>query len=47
MDNLQKNNIELNRKVLADLSAFEPATFEALAKIASENDGNNDENNSK
>jgi large subunit ribosomal protein L20 len=34
MEGLHQNNIQLNRKALADLAAWEPATFEALAKIS-------------
>lgn len=33
-DGLMKNNIQLNRSSLSNLAVFEPATFEALAKIA-------------
>lgn len=33
-DGLMKNNIQLNKMSLANLAAFEPATFEALTKIA-------------
>lgn len=32
-DAMQKSNILLNRKVLSELAAWEPATFEAIAKI--------------
>ena len=32
---LKKNNIELNRKVLADLAMNHPAAFEAIVKKAS------------
>uniref|UniRef100_U5EGM8 Large ribosomal subunit protein bL20m n=1 Tax=Corethrella appendiculata TaxID=1370023 RepID=U5EGM8_9DIPT len=35
-DGLMKNNILLNRKVLADLAIWEPRTFESLAKICAE-----------
>lgn len=31
---LMKNNIQLNRMQLANLAAYEPASFEALTKIA-------------
>ena len=31
---LYRNDILLNRKVLADLAIWEPRTFEALAKIS-------------
>lgn len=34
--NLQRNNILLNRKSLADLACWEPRSFEALAKIAAD-----------
>jgi large subunit ribosomal protein L20 len=34
MDGLHKSNIQLNKKTLSELAAWEPATFEALAKIA-------------
>ncbi|KAG5670348.1 hypothetical protein PVAND_000622 [Polypedilum vanderplanki] len=34
MDGLHKNNIEINKKNLADLAAWEPASFESLAKIS-------------
>jgi large subunit ribosomal protein L20 len=34
MDGLHKNNIEINRKNLSDLAIWEPASFEALAKIS-------------
>lgn len=34
--NLQRNNILLSRKSLADLACWEPRTFEALAHIAAE-----------
>jgi large subunit ribosomal protein L20 len=33
-DSLLKNNILLNRSSLSNLAIFEPASFEALAKIA-------------
>lgn len=33
-DGLMKNNIQLNRMSLANLAVYEPATFEALTKIA-------------
>jgi large subunit ribosomal protein L20 len=39
VEGLHKNNVQLNRKSLADLAAWEPATFEALAKIGKS--GNN------
>lgn len=32
-DAMQKSNILLNRKILSELAAWEPATFEAIAKI--------------
>jgi large subunit ribosomal protein L20 len=48
MDGLHKSNIQLNRKVLADLAAFEPATFESLSKIALDvKEAENDENSNK
>ena len=34
MDGLNKSNIELNRKVLADIGASEPKVFEAIAQLA-------------
>ena len=34
MDGLNKSNIELNRKVLADIGAKEPKVFEAIAQLA-------------
>lgn len=45
-DGLMKNNIQLNKMSLANLAVFEPATFEALTKIALhfKEDGNNNEN---
>jgi large subunit ribosomal protein L20 len=33
-DGLHKNNIQINRKVLSELAAWEPATFTSLAEIA-------------
>lgn len=30
---MQKSNILVNRKVLSELAVWEPATFEAIAKI--------------
>lgn len=35
MHALKENNIDLNRKILSDLSIFEPETFSGLVKIAS------------
>lgn len=32
-EGLHKNNFQLNRKVLSELAVYEPATFEALAKL--------------
>lgn len=34
MSGLKKANIELDRKILADLAAKEPAAFNAVAKSA-------------
>ncbi|XP_055696591.1 39S ribosomal protein L20, mitochondrial [Lutzomyia longipalpis] len=36
MESLQRCNILLNKKVLSELAAWEPRTFEALARIARE-----------
>lgn len=33
-DGLYESNIQLNRKMLADLAIWEPRTFETLARIA-------------
>lgn len=33
-DGLYERNIQLNRKVLADLAIWEPRTFEALARVS-------------
>lgn len=33
-DGLYESNIQLNRKMLADLAIWEPRTFEALARIS-------------
>lgn len=33
-DALYENNIQLNKKMLADLAIWEPRTFEALARVA-------------
>ena len=35
-EGIVRNNILLNRKVLADLAAWEPQTFEAITKIGRE-----------
>ncbi|CRL07428.1 CLUMA_CG020398, isoform A [Clunio marinus] len=37
-EGLHKNKIQLNRKVLADLAVWEPATFESLARLGEELD---------
>lgn len=34
IDGLHKSDIQLNRKVLSELAAWEPATFSSLAEIA-------------
>lgn len=44
-DGLMKNNIQLNRASLSNLAIYEPATFEALSKIAMH--FKKDENNEK
>jgi ribosomal protein L20 len=31
---MHKNNIQINRKVLSELAAWEPKTFAALSEIA-------------
>jgi ribosomal protein L20 len=31
---MHKNNIQINRKVLSELAAWEPRTFAALSEIA-------------
>uniref|UniRef100_A0A1L8DR99 Large ribosomal subunit protein bL20m n=1 Tax=Nyssomyia neivai TaxID=330878 RepID=A0A1L8DR99_9DIPT len=36
MESLQRSNILLNKKVLSELAAWEPRTFEALSRIARE-----------
>lgn len=43
-DRLMKNNIELNRKSLADLAIWEPKSYEALLKIAFSPIGYSDDN---
>lgn len=37
-EGLHKNNIQINRKVLSELAVWEPATFEALAKLGEKQD---------